>query len=1036
MPFKTPINSTLTEVQQKALSKLNSLNTYVASPKKQFQKLKKSQQISTFDLSTRFLDGIAGPGVGDAVLSQFTRKIFATYGEDQFLLEDIIINGLAKALDKREIYLAPQLPSGETLSNSGSTSATTSVVEYDFTGIQRERSEVNVKKAINYTYTIELETDQSKIKIKNGIPYGKRFIFGNNAGFPTLLYYRPTTKSDEEIIAKSKEETETVGFTRSATGLFYPPEGTVVDSTEIKEGGMFVKLTTNVPEKLPETFIGTYSGSTGMTLDEIVRDVKIDVSKYGYYDESTAVEYPPAGTNLDEIPEIRGEIKGYVLGGEDVYLSNAVVEVVGASPPLSLLTNEEGYYSITGLQAGSYILKSSLENYTSLALDATIVNEQGAITSLDFPLTLTGSTQPTAEAVPNSGTTATGITISDGSNYNTGATSTEQSGPTGETVNLKYDYELIEQPLTYSFEKQNLPPNAPNNNYNSILLTVTNNMGLPPATVTLGPTSEDKYPRNYIELVDEMEYTKQLFIRGGDSLNGINENIVDGVTYPRADSNIYKWSVTNNANLPVYEYEYNLINAEWILEIPEANERLKEVTKIFKTSITEERKVWLSGPGNSLDLVTYPPDGAQYVMPPTADGTPVDVDEAIFLPSTGITGSSGTTGNTTFVTDSVNRFVGNVEANIVIDQDVLAAGLSGITDDLKNTIAETFSFKINPEDVGLSNKEYLDKYLKPVLNAGKRALVAQIIKMVFGPKEVMSNDPEVQEKLLNAAACGEQMFSVSNNPSLTSKQLEFNRVQLKKQLEAGKIELTVSCQKVEIQLPENFEEQFDLLPSSEVGIPETQRPNPAESLILLNNYVQSEVQRQRNEEDSTQVRQSFFQIMIEKIMQYISVAFSATPAIQTVFGIINKELAKSGQPALSPQELLSSPCEITAACKSGNKKDFEEKSSFSKSIIDSLYSLVLSMLIRKLISEAKAKIAKLIQEKAKEKILKLIRKRKEKTEFLTKLDGFADKVKGGIGKAQEFKEKVKETGLKDIFDFIKKDKSEGGSDGEVDNLDE
>ncbi|MHA1989049.1 MAG: hypothetical protein ACW98D_20705, partial [Promethearchaeota archaeon] len=131
MPFKTPLNSTLTEAQQQALSKLNSLNTYVTAPKRPFQNLKQSQQISTFDLSTKFLNSVAGPGVADAVLQQFLRKIFATYGEDQFLLEDIIIKALAKALDARGIFLAPQLPSGETASNlTGKTAtATTEVVE-------------------------------------------------------------------------------------------------------------------------------------------------------------------------------------------------------------------------------------------------------------------------------------------------------------------------------------------------------------------------------------------------------------------------------------------------------------------------------------------------------------------------------------------------------------------------------------------------------------------------------------------------------------------------------------------------------------------------------------------------------------------------------------------------------------------------------------------------------------------------------------------------------------------------------------------
>ena len=133
MPFKTPLNSVLTESQDKALSKLNSLNTYVTAPKRVFQNLKKSQQISTFDLSGKFLDSIAGPGVKDAVMQQFTRKIFATYGEDQFLLEDIIIKALSESLDAKEIYLAPQLPSGTTIESlTGSTSAVTKCCRIHF----------------------------------------------------------------------------------------------------------------------------------------------------------------------------------------------------------------------------------------------------------------------------------------------------------------------------------------------------------------------------------------------------------------------------------------------------------------------------------------------------------------------------------------------------------------------------------------------------------------------------------------------------------------------------------------------------------------------------------------------------------------------------------------------------------------------------------------------------------------------------------------------------------------------------------------
>ena len=992
MPFKTPLNSALTESQNKALSKLNSLNTYVTAPKKAFQNLKKSQQISTFDLSGKFLDAIAGPGIQDAVLQQFTRKVFATYGEDQFLLEDIIIKALSEALDKREIYLAPQLPSGTTVESlKGGTSATTNVVEYGYVGFEREEDiKTKESKTVQYEYIIEEIEDPTIIEVRNGFPLGKRFIFNNNIGLPSLEYRRPTAATNEQIIEKSKEQTEGEGFTYKgagvtpANGLFYPPAGTVVEVETITPKGRFVDVTSNILDKLPKFTVGTYSGETGMTIDEIVKEVKLEINKNGYIDSKTGIQYPPTGTFKDEVSDITNDISGEVYVGDDgTPIPGALVEILGAKPPLGVLTDADGKYLIKGLKAGKYVFKASAKNYESLTLETSISDRQDVENIREFPLNKTGNTSVTATGSTTGSTTGSneGSVTESGLNYNTAQTSSQTTNSTGgttNTININYSYETVSEPIIYEFNYQNLPPNAPNDNYDSILLVVTNNKGIPPATITIGPIEEGGLFQNYIDLNQEKN-------RWIEAFNDSDTIYWDNQEYPGKTFN-YTFSVNNNAGLPTYDFSVDGGLAE----------------ETLKYSFTTERVI--SG-------TTYPPEGAQFFT-----GSSV-VESSTFI-LTGDTASSGTTGGTV-VTDAFNNFVGSVEANITIDQDVLNAGLSGITGDLKNELASAFSFKINPEDVGLSNREYLDKYLKPLLSAGKRALVAQIIKMVFGPKEIMSPDPEVQDKLLNSAACGEKMYSLTNNPSVTEKELEFNRVKLKKQLEKGKIELTVSCQKVEIQLPENFEEEFDLQPSIDSGVPESQRPNPADSFTLVGNYVKSEMQRQRNEEDATQVRESFIKIMIDKILQYISVAFAYSPEINGVFNIINSELAKTGQESISPQELLSSPCEITAACKSENKKDFEEKSSFSKSIINSLYSLVLSMLIKRLISEANSKIRKLIQEKAKEKVLKLVRKQKERFKFLSKLDGAVDK-------AQEYKDQIKGSGLKDIFSFIKKEKAEGG----------
>ena len=181
----------------------------------------------------------------------------------------------------------------------------------------------------------------------------------------------------------------------------------------------------------------------------------------------------------------------------------------------------------------------------------------------------------------------------------------------------------------------------------------------------------------------------------------------------------------------------------------------------------------------------------------------------------------------------------------------------------------------------------------------------------------------------------------------------------------------------------------------------------------MSNFVQNEVQAQRNAQDANEVKKSFFQLLIDKILQYVSVAFSVSPEIESVFSFINIELAKSGQPNISPAEFLSSPCDITNACKSGDKEEFKKKSAFSQSLIDSLYALVLSMILEKLLSELKIKIRKLIQEKAKEKILKLRKRLLEKFKALDSLD----KVSNVASKAASFKASFDSSGIQGIFDL-------------------
>lgn len=369
-----------------------------------------------------------------------------------------------------------------------------------------------------------------------------------------------------------------------------------------------------------------------------------------------------------------------------------------------------------------------------------------------------------------------------------------------------------------------------------------------------------------------------------------------------------------------------------------------------------------------------------------------------------------------FSIKSLDSLVGNNVSEIVLQQfltKILAQtgpDSNLLEEMIVSSLAKSFDARGKQISQNQSNSEWLTQNVLPSLTIGKRLLAKQIITMIFGPKDKMSDDPAQQDFLLNASACEEKLFSVTNNPSVSEKELEFNRVKLKKQLEKGAVEIIVNCQKLEIRLPDDFEEQFNLQDSQAAGIPESQRPNPATSFVLLQQFVQNESSSQRNEEDSRAVRKNFLQIIIDKLLSLISVSLSLDPSFNQAFSSINQELRNSNQGEESASSICSDPCEISDACDSGNKQRFKELSSFSSGLINSLYALVVSMLLRKLINEAKSMVKELIVAKAKEKIQRLIEKQRSKFKFL-------DDAQNATSKASQYQENLKN--IKGIFDYLK-----------------
>lgn len=304
---------------------------------------------------------------------------------------------------------------------------------------------------------------------------------------------------------------------------------------------------------------------------------------------------------------------------------------------------------------------------------------------------------------------------------------------------------------------------------------------------------------------------------------------------------------------------------------------------------------------------------------------------------------------------------------------------------------------------GQTNEEWLIQHVLPLLNAAfrivKAEIVKQIIAMMFGPKEKMSNDPVQQSYLLNAAVCSSDMFSMSNPTSESDGDFEFNKVELKKRLEKGEMIFTISCQDVKIKLSESILNQADYVIANNLN-PNKPKINPAIMFEQLNNVVTAEAQRINSPENSNAVRKSFIQIVVEKVLNLLTVAIE--PYTKVIFGAA---AASTGNPNVTSATFIPSPCDIRTMCDGGESEEFKRKTAFAKTMMNAMLAYLLAVMLQRLIKEIKKIIKNFILKKSQEAIKrKMAKKTFVSDEQLQKLE-----------KAKKFAEAM--TQLNDIFKF-------------------
>lgn len=283
-----------------------------------------------------------------------------------------------------------------------------------------------------------------------------------------------------------------------------------------------------------------------------------------------------------------------------------------------------------------------------------------------------------------------------------------------------------------------------------------------------------------------------------------------------------------------------------------------------------------------------------------------------------------------------------------------------------------------------SNKSYISGLIPATfLQAYKQKIAKDLLVMIFGPRQVtptsLNTNQSQVNTLLNNAVCGEGLFSLSNNPIVRNNDIEYNRVKLRQQLEKGEVVYEISCQDVKIKLPEDPGFIFTgggtfTSPSSSVS--------PAQAIISMVQYTNNQVQRINNESNANSGGKTFYQILIEKLLSFISVLVQ--PYLPNVFTAINSSLAPSQQ--IYQSNLVFDNCAIS------NDPDNENKKEFASSLFNALLKDLLKLLLLFAIKKFKRLVANYFARTAMEKQRRKLEKAKLKFQVFGQLSESADKI--------------------------------------------
>lgn len=337
----------------------------------------------------------------------------------------------------------------------------------------------------------------------------------------------------------------------------------------------------------------------------------------------------------------------------------------------------------------------------------------------------------------------------------------------------------------------------------------------------------------------------------------------------------------------------------------------------------------------------------------------------------------------------LNAFLSKVfdESGTFLEDKVLGAVADSIGEQgiqMSPYINNSTASKDDKKSYKTNNKVYVSGLVPSnFLQTVKQKMAKDLLVMIFGPKQATStslnpNQSEV-DFLISNAICGEGLFNLSNPPIVRNQDIEFNRIQLKNQLEKGEVVYEISCQEVKIKLP--IDPGF-IFTGGGVGSVSSSSVSPAQGLLFTVQYVNNQVQRINNETNANKGGKKFLQILIDKLLSFISVMVQ--PYLPSVFTAINAPLPVSQQ--VSQGSVIFDNCAIANDSGSTIKKEF------AKSLFNALLKDLLKLLLLFVIKKFKQLVANYFARTALEKQKRKLDKAKLKFQVFAKVADNADKI--------------------------------------------